>query len=169
VVATGVKQLGLALVLSIIEAALLTIQWSAEPSLREAIGVAALAGAGFICALWAPRKAMGLVHGGPVMDAEGALMTLWTAARTSAGIVGAAAGLATGAARASMAMGRMSAHWQVERHHQRMEALRERFPLSTGQPDAASRFAAGMSEYRQETRNDTRNFPDLRSAGTETA
>jgi hypothetical protein len=112
---------------------------------------------------------MGLVHGGPVMDAEGALMTLWTAARTSAGIVGAAAGLATGAARAGMAMGRMSAHWQVERHHQHMEALRERFPLSTGQPDAGSRFAAGMNEYRQETRNDTRHSPGLRSAGTETA
>lgn len=106
IVATGIKMLVLALVLSIVEATLLAIEWSDDPSVKEALGVAALAGAGFLMALWAPRKAAGLINGGPVLDATMALLTLGAAARLSGNIARAVGGVAAGAAK-------MAAQWSA--------------------------------------------------------
>lgn len=108
VVATGLKVGTLALVVSLSYATISNVTWSAEPTLREALGVVAVTGATFLLAVLVPRAAAGLVNGGPVLDAGQALGlfwgSAWSAARVAAPAVRAGPAPALAAAVGGMAL-----------------------------------------------------------------
>jgi type IV secretion system protein TrbL len=100
VAASALRLLVLGLIVALGGGVLMTISFTGEPTLAQALGVAVLSVAILVLALKAPRAAAGLVNGGPVLDGVTAMAGLYTATRlgvqvASGGIGLAAAGLET--------------------------------------------------------------------------
>lgn len=79
--ASMIRLLVLALLVSLTRNVLSGFQYSENIPLKQAVGAFALSLACFVSAIWVPHKAMGMINGGPVLSAGGALATLWAASK----------------------------------------------------------------------------------------